>query len=84
MLNKALRENQINNAVDHRSYKRQGVDLIPTIHKGVAATKMERRGIKTERGVINREILITNSQIKQLKARIIKLQNWIDEKTNSK
>ena len=40
--------------VDHRSYKRQGIDQIPTIHLGVAASQMEKRGIRTERGNINR------------------------------
>ncbi len=29
--------------IDHRSYKRQGLDKIPTVHMGVVATRMERR-----------------------------------------
>ena len=33
------------NVVDHRSCERQGLDLIPTVHLGVAAHQMERRGI---------------------------------------
>lgn len=37
---------------------------------------MERRGIRTDRGDINREIELTN---RQLKARISKLQNWLKE-----
>lgn len=37
--------------IDHRSYKRQGIEQIPTAHMGVAATQMERRGIVTEKGV---------------------------------
>jgi len=36
--------------IDHRSYERQGIDLIPTVHLGVAAFQMEKRGIRTERG----------------------------------
>lgn len=34
--------------IDHRSYKRQGIEQIPTVHMGVAATKMERRGVVTD------------------------------------
>lgn len=42
--------------VDHRSYEDQGVDREPTIHLGVHATAMERRGHPTERGDVNRAI----------------------------
>lgn len=42
--------------IDHRSYKRQGIEQIPTVHMGVAATQMECRGIVTEKGEHNREI----------------------------
>ena len=33
--------------VDHRSYKRQGIDKIPSVHLGPAASQMEKRGIRT-------------------------------------
>ena len=33
-------------------------DQIPTVHLGVAASAMEKRGIRTERGDLNREIEI--------------------------
>ena len=35
--------------IDHRSYERQGIDKIPSIHMGVAASQMERKGIQTEK-----------------------------------
>ena len=45
---------------------------------------MEKRGIKTERGNPNREIEVTNKELRQLKARITKLQNWLkDEAANT-
>jgi chromosome segregation ATPase len=69
--------------VDHRSYARQGVDKIPSIHLGVSATQMERKGISTERGAINRQIEITNGEIRQLKARISKLKNWLAEEAEN-
>jgi len=58
--------------IDHRSYERQGVDKIPTIHMGVAASQMEKKGIKTDRGNINRQTEVTNNQLKELRARIRK------------
>jgi len=65
--------------IDHRSYERQGIDQIPTVHMGVAASQMERRGIKTERGNRNRIIEITNKQLRQLRARIKHLENWLKQ-----
>ena len=61
----------------HRSYERQGVDKIPTIHLGVAASQMEKKGIRTDKGNRNREINDLNKEIRQTKARIRKLKDWI-------
>jgi hypothetical protein len=63
--------------IDHRSYVRQGIEQIPTVHLGVAAFQMERRGVRTERGNLNREIEITNKQLRQLRARINHLKDWL-------
>lgn len=41
---------------EHRSFKEQGLDLIPTIHLGEKATAMERAGIMTDKGNYNREV----------------------------
>ncbi|WP_198329798.1 MobA/MobL family protein [Psychrobacter cibarius] len=49
--------------MDARSYKDQGRDQQPTIKMGVAATAMERRGITTEKGDINREIIARNQAV---------------------
>ncbi len=68
--------------IDHRSYKRQGVDKIPTVHMGPAASQMERRGIATEKGNINREIAADNKLLKELKARITRLYNWSKEQSS--
>ena len=62
--------------INHRSYKRQGIDQIPTVHMGVAATRMERRGIATEKGNLNRQIAADNKLLKEIKARITRLYNW--------
>ena len=67
--------------IDHRSYKRQGVDKIPTVHMGPAASQMERRGIVTEKGNINRKIAADNKLLKEIKARITRLYNWSKEQS---
>ena len=68
--------------IDHRSYKRQGIEQIPTVHMGVAATQMERRGIATDKGNQNREIREQNRLLKEVKRRIAALTAWIKEKTS--
>lgn len=68
--------------IDHRSYKRQGIEQIPTVHMGVAATQMERRGIVTDKGNQNREIREQNRLLKEVKRRIAALTAWIKEKAS--
>ena len=65
--------------IDHRSYKRQGIDKIPTVHMGVAATQMEKRGVPTRKGNLNRQIAADNKLLKEIKARITRLYNWTKE-----
>jgi len=83
--NQHLEQNGHAERIDHRSYARQresgnlAADQIPTVHLGVAASAMEKRGIRTERGNLNREIEVTNQKLRQLKARISKLQDWLKE-----
>jgi len=43
---------------------------------GVAATQMEKRGIQTEKGNLNRQIVADNKLLKEIKARITRLYNW--------
>jgi hypothetical protein len=64
------------NALDHRSYVRQGVEQIPTVHLGPYASGLEKRGVKTELGDKNREIAAMNSKLKQINARLKKLEAW--------
>ena len=54
--------------VDHRSYKRQGIDKIPSVHLGPAASQMEKRGIRTDKGEVNRQIAADNKLLKEIKA----------------
>lgn len=75
--NKYLEENSIQEKVDHRSYQRQGIEQIPTIHLGVSVTQMEKKGIATDRGNINREIKHKNKILREIARRIKALLNWM-------
>lgn len=59
--------------IDHRSYERQGIEQIPTVHMGVAATQMERKEIVTEKGEKNRLIREQNRLLKEVRRRIAEL-----------
>ncbi len=69
----------IKDKVDHRSYKRQGKLIKPMIHMGSAATEMERKGIRTRKGDINREIKYVNKKITALLKRLEGIDNYIME-----
>lgn len=49
--------------IDHRSYVRQGIDKVPTIHEGYAARQMEQRGEVSDRCKMNREIIGHNAEV---------------------
>ncbi len=67
----------LNARLDHRSYEKQGVDLIPTVHEGPKVREMERRGIRTEKGDRNRWIRQLNALIRRLKTQLRELTDWI-------
>ena len=54
--NRYLEANDRPERVDLRSYARQGLDIVPTVHEGAAVWQMEKRGIQTNIGNLNREI----------------------------
>ncbi len=62
-----------------RSYARQGLDIIPTVHEGAAVRQMEKRGIQTNIGNLNREIRAANRLMKSIRQLIQNLKGWITE-----
>lgn len=46
--------------IDHRSYERQGLMQLPTVHEGYAARLMEQRGSASDRCRLNRDIRLYN------------------------
>jgi hypothetical protein len=63
--------------LDNRSYERQGLDQIPTVHEGPKIREMERRGIHTEKGDRNRWIRQLNALIRKLRTQLRELSDWI-------
>ena len=65
--------------IDHRSYERQGVEQIPTVHEGVAVRQMEARGIVTDKGEHNRWIRSATAMLRTLGERIKALISWLKD-----
>lgn len=72
-VNKMLALNQINAAIDHRSFAAQGITEQPTIHEGYIAQNMEKKGMIADRCEINRQIRADNRILRELKAQVKKL-----------
>ena len=63
--------------LDLRSYERQGIDKIPTVHMGAAVCQMEKRGIQTDIGNLNRDIKAANSLMQSIRQMVRHLKGWI-------
>lgn len=85
--NKVLERYGINERVDHRSFAERGLTEQPTIHEGVSARMMEKKGLVAERCEINRQIKAENALLQELKAQVKKLadavKNSIPELANA-
>ena len=79
MCNAKFEEKGLPCRIDHRSYLRQGLDLLPTVHEGPAVRQMEARGIATDKGDLNRWIKATNALLKELRQKVKALFGWLNE-----
>ena len=79
MCNTKFEEKGLPERIDHRSYERQGVDILPTIHEGPSVRQMEAKGIRTDKGEFNRWIKATNSLIQSVRKKIAALLDWLKE-----
>lgn len=77
--NRYLDANDRPERVELRSYARQGLDIVPTVHEGTAVRQMEKRGIQTNIGNLNREIRAANRLMKSIRQLIQNLKGWITE-----
>lgn len=76
--NKVLERAGIQERIDHRSYKEQGIDKVPTIHLGKNSSEMQKQGKPNIRVDINEQIKEINKQ------KIVVLQEYreLKEKLN--
>ena len=79
LANEFLEQNNCPERIDHRSYERQGIEQIPTVHVGVSATQMEKKGIVTERGELNRNIKAANRILRDIRRLVRGLKDWLAE-----
>ena len=63
--------------LDLRSYARQGIDKIPTVHMGPAVSQLEKKGIQTNIGNLNRDIKAANSLMQSIRQMVRSLKGWL-------
>ena len=59
--------------IDHRSHAERGLLERPTVHEGVAARAMEKKGIISDRCELNRQIKADNALLRKLRGQVKKL-----------
>ena len=79
LCNSKFEEKGLQERIDNRSYSRQGVEQIPTVHEGSAVRQMEARGIATGKGNLNRLIRATNQRLREIARRIKELLQGLAE-----
>ena len=79
LCNAKFEEKGLPDRIDHRSYERQGVKQLPTVHEGVAVRQMEARGIVTDKGEHNRWIRSATAMLRTLGERIKALVDWVSD-----
>ena len=79
LCNAMFAEKNLDCRIDHRSFARQGVDQIPTQHGGPTVRAMEAKGIRTDKGNLNRFIRKTNALLREAKEKITALISWLKD-----
>ena len=77
LCNAKFAEKDLDCRIDHRSFERQGVEQIPTQHEGPTVRAMEAKGIRTDKGDLNRWIRKTNAMLREAKQKIAALIDWL-------
>ena len=77
LANDFLAQNNRPERIDHRSYERQGIEQIPTVHEGPSVRAMEAKGVRTDKGDFNRWVRKTNAMLREAKNKIASLLEWL-------
>lgn len=64
--NESLEKNGVNEKVDHRSLIEQGSKRIAQIHVGYQANAMEKKGVRSRRGTLNKKIIDDNIKMESI------------------
>lgn len=67
--------------IDHRSYARQGIDQIPTIHEGYAARQRVADGLPSDRVQLNDKIRQQNSLLEDIENQVNSIESEIQQLT---
>ena len=59
--------------IDHRSHAERGLLERPTVHEGVVARAMDKKGIISDRCELNRQIKADNALLRELRGQVKKL-----------
>ena len=78
-VNLSLEQKGLEERIDHRSFADQGKDEQPTIHEGVAARALEKKGIVSDRCELNRQIRQDNALLRELKDEMQKLAKVVQD-----
>ncbi|WP_226530859.1 MobQ family relaxase [Metabacillus niabensis] len=65
--NQMLEKEGVSERITHLSHEARGLDELPTVHLGHKTHAMEKRGIQTERGDINRNVEKHNAIVVEIK-----------------
>ena len=79
LCNAKFAEKSLDCRIDHRSYARQGIEQIPTVHEGPSVRAMEAKGIRTDKGDFNHWVRKTNALLREAKDKIAALIGWLKD-----
>ena len=79
LCNAKFAEKNLDCRIDHRGFARQGAEQIPTQHEGPTVRAMEAKGIRTDKGDLNRFIRKTNTLLQEAKEKIVALIGWLKD-----
>ena len=73
MANRYLERTGHEERIDHRSHAERGLLEQPTVHEGVVARAMEKKGVISDRCELNRQIKADNALLRELRGQVKKL-----------
>ena len=79
LVNQALAAAGSVSRVDHRSHEARGLEGAPGIHIGPASTQLERAGIRTRLGNVNRRLELQNKRLRDEQLKLTAPQTRLDE-----